>query len=415
MTSRARDAAGEPSFRLRRALQPFGPVIGPTRLRDAAFGAFGAGLALLLGAAALHLLGASLAGGAYLIAPMGATAVILFALPNSPLAQPWSAIVGNTISALAAFAVHYVTRDPMLAVGAAVGLAIGGMYLARALHPPGGAVALTAALNPAMIDALGFRFVLGPVFFGTVALVLLAILWHRLNGRVYPFRQPDSDGPHATADKAAQQRLGLTAEELAGILANYRQSANLGVEDLARLIAAAEQTAAGHALADATCGAIMSRDLVTVGPEARAAQVADLFRKHGFSSIPVVSEDDVLLGVIFQLDLIRRARRDALRSKSGFGAAMVAIRRDRNSDILRAADVMTTGLPSVTPETPVASLLPLLSDGGEEAVPVMLGDRIVGIVTRTDLLSALARNTARSVGETPAATGDAAPGGPGKP
>ncbi|NDV86717.1 CBS domain-containing protein [Aurantimonas aggregata] len=398
MISRTRDADDRPGVGLRRALRPFGPVIGPARLRDAAIGAFGAGLALLLGAALLHGFGARLAGGAYLIAPMGATAVILFALPNSPLAQPWSAIVGNTISALAALAVHQVTRDPALSIGTAVGLAIGGMYLARALHPPGGAVALTAALNPAMLDTLGLYFVVGPVLLGTVSLVLLAIVWHRLNGRVYPFRQAQSDGPHATADKAPQQRLGLSPDELARILANYRQSANLGVEDLARLIAAAEQVAAGHALREMTCGAIMSRDLVTVPSDTRLAAVTDLFRRHGFSSIPVVGPGDILLGVVFQLGLIRQARHEPLRNKAGFGRAMAAIRRDRTPDVLHADDVMTTGLPSVTPETPVAALLPLLSDGGEEAVPVMAGDRIVGIVTRTDLLSALARSTARGAG-----------------
>ncbi|HEX2020307.1 MAG TPA: HPP family protein [Aurantimonas sp.] len=358
-------------------------------------GAGGAGLALLLAAAAIHGSGAPLAGGLYLIEPMGATAVIVFALPNSPLAQPWSAIVGNSISAFAAYVVYQVTRNPALVIGAAVGLSVGGMLLARALHPPGGAVALTAALNPVMIDALGFRFVIGPVFLGTTALVLLAILWHRVNGRVYPFRQPQDAGPHATDDKAPQRRLGLSPEELAGILAEYRQSANLGVEDLARLIAAAEQVAAGHALREMTCGAIMSRDLVTVRPDARAARVAELFRKHGFSSIPVVQEGDILLGVVFQLDLIRRARRDTLRNRKGLGAAVSSLRREQAQDLPRAADVMSTGLPSVTAGMQAASLLPLLSDGGNEAVPVMEGRRIVGIVTRTDLLSALARSTAR--------------------
>jgi CBS domain-containing membrane protein len=187
----------------------------------------------------------------------------------------------------------------------------------------------------------------------------------------------------------------LEPQELADILADYRQSANLGVEDLARLIAAAEQVAAGHALGVMTCDAIMSRDLVTVGPEARAAQVADLFRKHGFTSIPVVDSSGILLGVIFQLDLIRRARRNAQRLNTGFGAAMAAIRRDKTEGIIRAADIMSTDLPSVASTTPAAALIPLLADGGAEAVPVLDRHRIVGIVTRTDLLSALARSSAR--------------------
>jgi CBS domain-containing membrane protein len=362
-----------------------------------AAGAAGSGLALLVCAVLIFRVEVDLASGAFLIAPMGATAVILFALPNSPLAQPWSAVVGNGISALVALVVHHATRDPALAIGASACLSLGAMFLTRSLHPPGGAVALTAALNPAMLDALGLRFVLIPVMLGTMALVAMAMIWHRLNGRTYPFRQPEDAGRHTTADKPAAQRLGLDSDELVRILAEFRQSANLGVEDLARLIAAAEQVAAGHALGIVTCGTIMSRDLVTVDPSTRAAQVAELFRKHGFTSIPVVERDGVLVGVIFQLDLIRRARRDAQRLNTGFGAAMAAIRRDKTEGTIRAGEIMTTDLPSVVSTTPAAALFPLLADGGAEAVPVLDGYRIVGIVTRTDLLSALARSTARSL------------------
>lgn len=376
-------------------LRPFGPVIGPINRRDTAAGAAGAGLALLLCAVLAIGGGVDLSSGIFLIAPMGATTVILFALPNSPLAQPWSAVVGNTVSALVALGVHQATRDPALAIGVSACLSLGAMFVTRSLHPPGGAVALTASLNPAMMDTLGLNFVLLSVFLGTVVLVVFAMLWHRLNGRVYPFRQPHGVGPHATADKVAEQRLGLEPEELARILADYRQSANLGVEDLARLIAAAEQVAASHVLGAMTCDAIMSRDLVTVGPDTRAAQVADLFRKHGFTSIPVVEEGGVLLGVIFQLDLIRRARRDSMRANTSFG--MGAIRRDRSVGIIRASEIMTTGLPGVAATTPVASLMPLLANGGAEAVPVMHGDRIIGIATRTDLLSAFVRSTARGM------------------
>lgn len=387
--------------RLRRGLtrlRPFAPVIGQTSLTDLAEGSLGLAIGLLICTTLLFGVEVDFVSGVFLIAPMGATAVLLFAVPNSPLAQPWSAVVGNSISGLAALAIHPLTLDPTVAVAASAGLALVAMFLTRSLHPPGGAIALTAALSPAMLESLGLRFMLVPVFGGTVALVAVAMAWHRICGRVYPFRLPHEAGPHATADKAAQMRLGLEPEELARILADYRQSANLGVEDLARLIAAAEQMAAGHALGTLTCDAIMSRDLVTVRPDARTAQVADRSRKHGFTSIPVVDAQGALLGVIFQLDLIRRARRDALRAQPGFGAAMTSLRSGKAA-IPRAAEVMTIDLPTVAPTTPVASLLPLLADGGVEAVPVLDSGRIVGIVTRTDLLSALARSAARGAGQ----------------
>jgi CBS domain-containing membrane protein len=119
-----------------------------------------------------------------LIAPMGATAVLLFAVPNSPLAQPWSAIVGNSVAALAGLGVVALVESPSMAAPASVGLAILGMLATRSLHPPGGAVALTAALNAEQVRALGMEFVIGPVMLGSAMLVAAAWLWSRVSGRI---------------------------------------------------------------------------------------------------------------------------------------------------------------------------------------------------------------------------------------
>ena len=80
---------------------------------------------------------------------------------------------------------------------------------------------------------------LAPVLTGTLILVGMAMIYARLTGRHYPLRQFDEPGPAGTADHPAPERLGLAREELEEILRNYRQSLNLGVEDLARLIGAA--------------------------------------------------------------------------------------------------------------------------------------------------------------------------------
>ncbi len=174
--------------------------------------------------------------GLYLVAPFGASSVLLFAVPNSPLAQPWSAIVGNTVAALVGVAVCLLVTDPVLRIALAVGLAITATILCRAIHPPAGAVAMTAAMSPDAIAHLGFWFALTPIAVGTVFLVLLATAYARLTGRHYPFRQFDDPSGHGTKDRNPTERLGLSEEELTGILERYRQSFNLGVEDLARLI-----------------------------------------------------------------------------------------------------------------------------------------------------------------------------------
>lgn len=361
-----------------------GPAMAGPKAVDLARAGMGAGLGLLL--AGLALRGA---GIGWLIAPLGASAVLVYAVPNSPLAQPWSVVMGNTLSALAALTVMATLPHADWAVPLAVALAIVTMLSARALHPPGGAVALLTALG----DSGSWPAVVGPVVVGSCLLVAIGVLWNRVAGRVYPFRQPVHPGPHGTMDPTPEERIGLDPVDLEKILEDFRQSANLGVADLARLVGAAEQAAAARRMEGFTAADIMSRDLVTVGPDAPLSQVADLFRSRGFTSLPVVGPGG-FEGVIFQIDLIRRVREDAFRKEKSVFNTLYRIIGDRRMLPPRASEIMVTDIPRVAPGTPVGALLPLLADGGAEAVPVVEGPAIVGIVTRTDLVSALAQRLA---------------------
>lgn len=353
-----------------------GPAIAAIPLADSARSGLGAliGLALVAGAAALIPAGPGSAG--LLIAPFGATAVLVFAAPNSPLAQPWSAIVGNTVSALVAIAVTSALPGHALGAPLSVGLAVLAMALCRATHPPGGAVALTVALIAAQSGPVGPWFALVPVALGTAILVCAASLHARLTGRRYPFRQFGEANANRTHDRAASERLGLSERELSEILVRYRQSQNVGVEDLARLIAAVELQAAANRSVVQSVAEIMSRDLVTVGPRAGLAEVLGIFARHGFTSLPVVEDGDRFLGVIFQLHLVRHL------AAAGLDEAAAT-----------AGDIMLSRVPTVAPSAPVAALLPHLALHGTDAVPVLDGARIVGIVTQTDLVAALARQS----------------------
>lgn len=358
----------------------------------------GAGALVGLGLTGLFLLSPDidLNLGLYLVAPFGASAVLMFAVPNSPLAQPWPAVVGNVVAALVGVAVCLLVAEPALRVALAVGLAITATILCRALHPPAGAVAMTAAMSPDAIEHLGFWFALTPIATGTIALVVIAAIYARLTGRHYPFRQFDEPNTHGTADPAPTERLGLSEEELTGILERYRQSFNLGVEDLARLIGAAELQAATHGDGPLTADDIMSRDLITVRPDTRLAKVADLFNRHRFTSLPVVGPDAQFLGVIFQMHLISQARDDALRHHSGFRSALKLLLGRKNGELPTAGDIMSASVPKAALATPVGALLAIIAEDDVDAVPVLEDGRIAGIVTRSDLISALARKVIRS-------------------
>jgi CBS domain-containing membrane protein len=364
-----------PSF-----LKSFGPAVPQTTPMEAVRAGTGAFIGLALCALLVLAPTVDLQLGLYLIAPFGASSVLLFAVPNSPLAQPWSAIGGNTIAALVGVAVCLLVADPALRIALAVGLAITAMILCRAVHPPAGAVAMTAAMNPGAITELGFWFALTPVAIGTALLVLIAILYARVTGRRYPFRQFDDPNPHGTVDRQPFERLGLSSAELTNILERYRQSFNLGVEDLARLIGAAQMQAATRRIDPTVAADFMSRDLVTVGPDASLADITALFAQHRFTSLPVQTADGRFLGVILQIHLIALGQSDR--------RSLLGKPRRR----LRAEDIMDTASPRAAPSTPVAAFFHLMAESQTDAVPVIEGERIVGVVTRTDLIAALAHS-----------------------
>ena len=365
---------------IRRALRSLGPVatVPLTESGRAALGAMlGIGIAAFLASAA--------ADGLFLrhfvlMAPFGATATLIFAAPNSPLAQPWPVFVGTLVSALVAVAVSMAVPQTVVAAPLAVALAIFVMALCRATHPPGGAVALMVPLaGPAHADP-AWPFL--PLAVGTLLLIGIGVLFARATGRRYPFRHVGDANAVGTGDPDPVERTGLSEDELAGILVRYRQSLNLGVEDLARLIAAAEVEAAGNRIGAGTVASIMSRDLVTVAPDTPLDEIAGLFVRHGFTSLPVVDAGGAFRGVIFQLHLIARQAAAPQRRRPLAPAPDRALARD----IMDATPV------TAAPATPVAALLVPLAISGTDAVPILDAGRLVGIVTQTDLIAALARH-----------------------
>lgn len=157
---------------LKRFIPSLVPVSHMERLR-ASLGAL-VGI-LLTGLVSTLALGAD-ANLPLLIAPMGASAVLLFAAPSSPLAQPWSILGGNIVSSLIGVTCALLIPEPVVAAAVAVGLAIAIMLLLGCLHPPSGAVALTAVLGGTSIHEAGYWFVLSPVAINSALILVVALL-----------------------------------------------------------------------------------------------------------------------------------------------------------------------------------------------------------------------------------------------
>lgn len=345
-------------------LRHFGPAMTAPTVAEALRAAAGAGLGLLACDLILWLAAPSAPGLFLLIAPFGASAFLIFVVPNSPLAQPWSAVAGNTLAAAAALATLTLVRDPFIAAPLAVGLAILAMAAARAFHPPAGAVALATVIAAQSPGFPGWSFALSPVLAGSAALVAAGILWNLATGRVYPFRQAPPPSTHGTADPAPDRRLGLAPADLAHLLDRLRMAPNIGVEDLARVLSAAGTEAAAHHLGHLTAADIMSRDLVTAAPADDLPTLARLFRDHRFKTLPI-SDSGHYAGLIDQ-------------------AALLGLTDPATTAADLAAPVAT-----LPPTATAADLMDLLADGQQQAVPILDGARLAGLVTRSDLIALL--------------------------
>lgn len=357
------------SARFANWLRAFAPVPVGASPREKCYGAIGA----LLGLLCTEWIGRHALGQAspWFVPPMGASAVLLFAAPASPLAQPWSILGGNIVSALVGVACALCIPDTAWAAAMAGGLAIAAMFALRCLHPPGGAVALTAVLGGPAVSQLGFGFALWPVGINSLVLVSIAIAFNGLLRRHYPRRPQDSAAPHQTRDPIPSQRLGFSPEDLRQTLAAHDELLDISEEDLQAIVLAAETRAAARRHGRVHCADIMSRDVVSLHAHDSLEHALNLMRRHRLGVLPVVeTASGTYLGLLSEHDALAGQAR---------GAAL--------------AECMRSEVAFATPDLPAVELARPMADG-LHCVPVLdPAGRLQGLVTQSDLIAALYQMT----------------------
>lgn len=138
---------------------------------------------------------------ALIVASMGASAVLLFAVPHGPLSQPWAVVGGHLVSALVGVSCAMFINQTFIAAALAVGLAIGAMHYLRCIHPPGGATAITAVIGGPDVHSLGYQFVITPVMLNVLVILIIAVIFNSLfDWRRYPAwfkRKTDEEDEYA--------------------------------------------------------------------------------------------------------------------------------------------------------------------------------------------------------------------------
>lgn len=181
-----------------------------------------------------HFTGAD--GAALIVPSMGASAVLVFAVPHGRLSQPWALFGGQLASAFVGVACYQLIPNMFLAAGLAVGLAIGVMHILRCVHPPGGATALAAVIGSQQIHALGMEYILAPVLLNTVIIFITAFVFNSF----FPWRRyPTSmmrftDTPSLDEEKSSRY---IDKKHIERALSDIDLVIDLNADDLQQIIA----------------------------------------------------------------------------------------------------------------------------------------------------------------------------------
>ena len=156
-------------------------------------------------------------------------------------------------------------------------------------------------------------------------------------------------------------------------------------------------------------GDVMTRNVVTVSPDTTVAELVNLLLTRNISGVPVVEADGTLAGIVTEGDLIRRTELGTERKRGGwlaFFTATATMAEDYvRSHGTKVRDLMSPGVVAVARNTPLAEIADLMEERHIRRVPVVEDGKVVGIVSRANLLRAWASEPAPAA---PVGTDDAA-------
>ena len=331
------------------------------------------GCGALLGLAISSIISWYTLGGinAWYIAPMGASSVLLFAVPASPLAQPWNMVVGNTIAGLIGVSCALWIPDLTSAFSLAVGLSIFLMMTTDSLHPPSGAVAITAVLGGEGVHHLGYQFLFYPVLLNSVLLLGFAIFFNRLLGKHYPHPRQVNE---RSKDPTPTQKVTIQPQDIQQALEHQTELLDISQYDLEKIILEAQERANERIVLHYHCRDIMSRDVIVLHENDDIHKALDKFKQVNLMSLPVVNASEHLVGTLALYDVVEWFKRGA---------------DYRASWEYLVKQIMNRKVVTVHPEQPIQDLVPYFVEKSFNYIPVVEAEQLIGIISRADMIAAM--------------------------
>lgn len=346
----------------------------------------GAGFAIFLtGFISQHFIEG--AGLPILLASMGASGAILFAVPHSPMARPWPLIGGHLISALIGIGVVNLVEDVWTAAGCAVGFSILFMLALRCLHPPGSATTLTVVLGGASLKALGFQFLWTPLALNLILILLISQIVNRTLHRTSEAIEPKQNPPPL-------ERTGINTDDLHDALKDVGIFLDISEEDLNTLYNLAAKRAYRREFGELTCERIMSKNLLTVEFGTGLEETWRLMQTQSVKALPVIDRGNHVIGIVTQTDFFKHAQIDQFQGLAGKIRKLIQKTPGTHSNKPEVAgQIMVSPVITARRNAHIVDLTQLLTERGIHQVPIVDDrNKLLGLVTQSDLIAALYRN-----------------------
>ncbi len=328
-----------------------------------------------------------------LIASMGASTVILFIVPYSPLAQPWPFVGGQLISALVGITCAQWISDIPLAASIATSGSVALMLLLRCLHPPATATALTPIMSGHAIISLGYSYAIVPIAANVLFILLMAIVINRwLMGYDYP-ALPKSESlkimPDALA--TATQNRGISEQDIQQALEKSEVFLDITVTELSKILVAAELYSFKRLTKQMTCGEIMLENIISFSYGTEVEEAWQLMLKHQLKAVPVLDKAKRVIGIVTRHDFFKFIDMNLYDTLAQRLQSFIRRTPDVTANKPEAiGQIMTPQVMVCAQSCHLAELIRLLIETGHAQIPIVDDEqRLVGMVYQANLIAAL--------------------------
>lgn len=329
-----------------------------------------------------------------IVASMGASSVIVFFIPHSPLAQPWPLVGGQISSAIVGVWCAQTFTDTVYASAIAVGGSVLIMLAFRCLHPPGAATALAPVMAGGSTGSFGYDFLLMPLGANVAIMLAMAIAMNRWLLR-HPYPMPS----HAAAPKKHKNStriqpsyaIGISEDDLQQALENMDMFMDVSTGDLSRLIADAQLQSFSRHKGTLTCADIMVKNILTVEYGTDVEDAWKIMHNEKLKAMPVIDKSSRVIGIITWNDFFKFI---TVGVNQTFQEKFRAFIR-RTPDIATnkpesVGHIMTSPVSALPESSPIADLIPLMSSHGFRQIPIVNHEnRLVGMVYQANLIAVL--------------------------